>query len=538
MQRKHADHLPLDRIGPGSLHRNAGTSNVYLSGFAAGRRLSLAGLSTGQVTVPINKRRSLTTLKTGGISMSTPKSKATLKLSFLGDENSPLASSLEGYANLTPYINAAHDINALVIDGGTTSSTDDAEAVQTTLDAGKPVAIVNPTQQQIDSIAQLTDTPMTGQPDVIVYTRGADVSGSPSYQTIALSSNPSESWTASDAGPEVTQDSASTTTTVLPGSTIAEILERSMTNSQAAELSIAAMADASSASQLTPPLGATYGVKSSSIAYSYFTQVTEDKTAKTGTQYPTVSMNADSHVYYVDGEGGTPYYYVIVKLTGSLGPGTMLANNKNSLGFFQYGATHSVTITDENGHPFQNGVTLLRHSPQNYNGGSAPVEIVLPMTLMVNSGGGKSPQQFTATEETSTYIDQWAVQDQTNSSGPGWYYHQVGTWDPTVNPPNEFHDWWGDVYDGSDHVEAMPSLSYSTLTGEMFAAWRFDGSLFKPGTRSLWVQFDWNWGQSRAFLHNPDGCDSGGHHHLYYGTAQLGTTWGFDLASIAVPTGQ
>src|SRR5689334_2592561 len=81
---------------------------------------------------------------TGEISMSTSKSKAMQTLSFLGDKNSPLASSLEGYASLTPFNNAAPDIQALVIDGSTTG-TDDAAAMRTTLDAGKPVAIANPT---------------------------------------------------------------------------------------------------------------------------------------------------------------------------------------------------------------------------------------------------------------------------------------------------------------------------------------------------------------------------------------------------------
>lgn len=485
---------------------------------------------------------------TGGISMSTSKSKTTLTLSFLGNKNSPLASSLEGYANLTPFSNAAPDIHALVIDSSTASGTDVAATIKTILDAGKPVAIANPTRQQIDSIAQLTGTTVIGQPELIVCKRGADVSGSPSYQTIALSSNPSASGAASNADPEVTENSAPTTGTVLLGPAIAEILGGLTTNSPAARLtgpsratgtSMADIAEAASVSQLTPPLGATYGVLSQPGSFTYKSvQVPEDKTASGAIQSLNNLVNLEFHVYYVDGEGGTPYYYVILKVTSSFSPGLMLLNNKNSLGYFQDGLGFSLWVYDGNGATITNGMTLVNHSPQNVNSGSVPVEIVLPMTLMVNSGGGKSPQQFTATEATSTALEGWAAEDQISPSAPGWYYHQVETWDPSVNTPATYDDWWKDVYDESDYVKAMPALSYSSLSSEQLAVWRFDASLFKPGTRSLPLQFVYIWSQYYAFLHNPDGCNSGSKHHLYIGNWAAAYFCNFDLGAVAVPTGQ
>lgn len=203
--------------------------------------------------------------------------------------------------------------------------------------------------------------------------------------------------------------------------------------------------------------------------------------------------------------------------------------------------------------PFAGEVTLLGHAPTSF-ASQVPVVLQVPMTVIAQTQNGTGPVQFTATVNDLTLIPDWAVSDTSGGSSTSWNYHEVTAWDPTQNPPDEFHNWWKTMY--PDKVVALPQLSCapSNLNFEAVTAWRFDSSLItspnSPTSRSLVVSFTGGWSQNLAFLHNPDGClgaEAPKHdspierftyrrHHLFCNSYSWPWTWTIDLGKVAVQT--
>ncbi|HEU4387000.1 MAG TPA: hypothetical protein VFV34_04340 [Blastocatellia bacterium] len=452
------------------------------------------------------------------------------KVGFIGDVNGAAGSALSADLDLQSFSTDSLDSVTGVLVDGNSGQTSDGGSVQKILDSGKPLVITNANQAMLDMIDRIAGTKLNKSASIIVCAKDLERS---IYTALELSGEV-EAGAQEPAAAAAVQASNAGTARVDFGRAIAAAFSRPV-----AAPKLAAAFDDSPG--LIPPVGATWGRSTVMPIYPLRWQWSWSDDVSAGDRLQSFNSPANIvfYVYYVDGdEGGTPpYYIVIMKKTGSFSAGSLLANNQNSVGFFQYAANIDATVTNFSNQPFGPAVTFIKHSPNTFSNNSVPVELQVEMPLVVR----KNTHRFTATEQTATSIPQWALEDMSTASGPAWYFHQVDTWDPSRNPPWDFGDiWWQTVYtDDKDHshVFAMPTQSISTFSYTTVAAWRFDGSLIPnpKKSRSLLVKFSGNWWQKVAFLHSPDGCQTG-HHHLHYGAGHWWWSWYMDLGRVAVPT--
>lgn len=264
--------------------------------------------------------------------------------------------------------------------------------------------------------------------------------------------------------------------------------------------------------QLVPPLGATWGLATSSTrdntsAMSW----SDDKTMGGGPQTGSATSQNQFYVYWVDG-GSTPYYVVVLRQSLGFAPGTLLAKQQASYGFFQYLTRVTNTVADGNGNPFASGVaTLLDYSPTTFTpspGQNPPVTICEPMVLLTVQNGRKAPTQFNASDSETVSLPDWGIADATQGLSQALTFHQVTGWDPTAKPPSAWPSFYLDLFDASDNVKAPPSASSGSLALNVLSAWRF--TVPDPGATppSFPVQFSITLGQSLAALHNPNACST------------------------------
>jgi hypothetical protein len=249
------------------------------------------------------------------------------------------------------------------------------------------------------------------------------------------------------------------------------------------------------------------------------------------------------YVYWVNG-GVSPYFVVILRQTGTMVAGNSLAANQNSRGWFQDSfQLLPNSVRDTSNQPITQGLQLAAYSPVT-GGGSIPVQLSVPMTLIAKSGGGVGPVAFNAQVQDILSYPGWGLLDQSSGSGTAWLSYQTQTWNPVQNPFSEFGDWWGSVYDQNDHVIQMPDLSSGSIYFEAVTAWQFGPPLFVPPAKSpftpapaLPVHFFGGWLQNIAFLHNPTGCRTGdpypGHHHLFGEAVEWDWAFYIDLGVVA-----
>lgn len=264
---------------------------------------------------------------------------------------------------------------------------------------------------------------------------------------------------------------------------------------------------------LVPPQGAVFGSHISALGpFTQNAQWTDDRTITTQTQAANGSANSQYYVYWVNG-AGNPYYVIIQRITGSFAPGVMIATGPNSYGFFQTIVTVSSSLSAPNA-----TVSMIDHSPQTFvssqGNTNAPVSLKIPMILMLPMGGGWSPQEFDAQEQTSVQVPDWAVLDQTQPSTQllQTCFHQLTSWDPIAHPASNWPYWYANVYDGNDNTAAPPSFSTGTLQFESIVAWMVTvpaearDQASPPAPPSLPVSISTSLSQDLAAWHNIAGC--------------------------------
>lgn len=473
-------------------------------------------------------------------------SKSTITMGFVGDMNGKIAAGLRNQIQLAAFSGSLRALSGVLWDGQSASGSGaDQQAFKTILEAGKTVALVNPTVQQLASLRGLTGGG-PGEPVALISYTKSTSGPSPYRCSMVPAGKVTSRIVASDTG----------SGPVLSSGAAAQ-LGPALVNAVQSQMSPAAQVGNSSG--LVAPTGATYGYssfQSSPLNWTagapYINNKPDDATAQSNNQSPTGNALTEFFVYYVNGQappnGNTPpFYIVILRQTGSFmcGP-SQVAQMDNSRGWFQYEILLTPNaVANGQKQPFTGGVTLLGHAPTSY-ASQVPVALQVPMTVIAQTQNGTGPVQFTATVNDLTLIPDWAVSD-TSSGGPStsWNYHEVTAWDPTQNPPDNFGSWWNTMYPNNDKVVALPQLSCapSNLNFEAVTAWSFASSLITPPntptSRSLWVSFTGGWQQNLAFLHNTDGClgaEGSKHHHLFCGDAGWGWNWIIDLGQVAVQT--
>lgn len=379
------------------------------------------------------------------------------------------------------------------------------------LDAGKTVAIWNPSTEQLASLEAMSGMGLGAQEEIAAVICTKYDQPIVSYH---LSVIPKETQaTISISMASSSTDEAEGHSHELP-TAVTSTQEQQLHQLLDAHISY----DAASPT-LYPPAGATFGKRTYSHPFNVGWSSpnnggnADDYTAGNTTQSPSGILWNDYYVYLVDGEGGTPYYNIVLKQTGSMSPGSRIAASYNSNGYFQY-----EMFLSQNKVQTQYGAHLVAESPATSTDGNVYVNFSLPMRLLVDSDGGKTPMPFTATEQNGYKIEGWGVNDR-SAAGQGisdWYFHQIQTWDPTVNPPSDFGSWWANVFHGkyNGQVNDMPSTSYNNLQFETITAWRVD-----TNSTNVPVTVSGYFGQSCAFLHNYNGCRGafdGRHHHLFW----------------------
>ncbi len=264
--------------------------------------------------------------------------------------------------------------------------------------------------------------------------------------------------------------------------------------------------------QLVPPLGATWGQTMSSTSYTTSTMSWSDDIAMgSATQTGSANLQNQFYVYWVDGVS-TPYFIVVLRQTIGFSPGTLLAKQQGSYGFFQYLTRVRNTVADGSGNPFASGIsTLLDYSPKAFSPSpqqNPPVSINEPMVLLTVQSGRKVPTQFNASDTETISLPDWGIADGRQGLVQELVFHQVTGWDPTAKPPSTWPTFYLDLFDGSDNVTAPPAASLGSLALNVLSAWSF--AVPNPGAEppSFPVQFKTTLGQSLAALHNPSACNT------------------------------
>jgi hypothetical protein len=466
------------------------------------------------------------------------------KMGFIGDPAGPLAQQLKADIDLLPLAGApaslATGVDAVIIDGqagGAQAAAGDAATLRAVLEAGKTMALAQPSAAQLQALSGLTGAVPNGGIEAVVYTRLPGGSGPARYDCVIVPIMQSSGQIISVPG-GVAQP-------VPPGQTppLGARLEQAIRQSRAALNggSDSPAADEGDGQELVAPPGAIYGTSGfSSSLITWPVQVTFDRNAGSNTQTATGQAYNNFYVYYVNGEGGAPYYIVILRQTGSFSPGAMLANSTDSRGFFQVGVEVTAAVNQTSGQPFSSGVTVLWHSPSAF-GSSAQVPVYIQgvtMTLMADSNGGSAPTTFTPVEQANIYLLDWGCQDKISGNSPDWNFHQVSVWDPTQDLVSNWSQWRSSVYGSGNSVDAMPPLSESAFTFETLTIWRFDGSLINASGangRGLPVAFSGAWVQSVAFIDNSNGSNNNAENLGGLGNS-TGWGWSIDLGYTALQT--
>lgn len=268
----------------------------------------------------------------------------------------------------------------------------------------------------------------------------------------------------------------------------------------------------SDGNQLVPPLGATWGQTMSSTSYTTSAMAWSDDSAMgSGPQTGSATLQNQFYVYWVDG-APTPYYVVVLRQTIGFAPGTLLARQQGSYGFFQYLTRVTNTVADGSGTPFASGVAaLLDYSPKTFTPSpqqNPPVSINEPMVLLTAQNGRKVPTQFNASDTETISLPDWGIANATQGLSQELVFHQVTGWDPTAKPPSAWPTFYLDLFDGSDNVTPPPSASMGSLALNVLSAWSF--AVPNPGAEPppFAVQFSTTLGQSLAALHNPTVCNT------------------------------
>lgn len=452
-------------------------------------------------------------------------------LGFLGDLSGAVAGKVANDVELAPFSGTlAPGQQGLLVDGNTASDLDE-KAVGQLLSSGNLLAISYPNAKHTASLMALTgQAPPPGIP-LVTFKK---VNGKRGYHCTYV-------------------PQGKMTTTVLPAdSQPSQVTSSDVDIPLGAHLSSALLSTAAVGSilppNLVPPSGTMAGYSSFSSpcqwnpGYPNINGSYDDNTAQQNTQPINNQFLTEFFVYWVNG-GNIPYYNVILRQTGPLSIGSVLANSQNSRGWFQlYFQILPNTLTI-NGNPIASGVDLAGYSPQSgENNPQFPIAIEVDMSLIGQTEGGTGTVPYSASIDDTVDYSEWGINDQTSGTSTAWEAYQTTGWNPIQYPPADANTWWSSVYTNGN-VVPMADQSFGSIDFEMLTCWRFNAPLFTaPDTSpfnpppSLLVGFNGGWHHSPGFLHNHPGCHGaagGEHFHIWGNDCVWNWDWTIDLGNIA-----
>jgi hypothetical protein len=309
---------------------------------------------------------------------------------------------------------------------------------------------------------------------------------------------------------------------------------------------------------IPPGIGALWGKTEQSQAFTgAAVGWTDDNVIGSLTQTPSGTAANEFYCYWVNGTAQDVYYIVIQRQTLSFSPGSIIAKQPTSVGFFQYAFSVTNTVLDGSGNPLPAGsASLLSHSPSAFSpspGTNPQVALSVPMVLLIDQGGSYSPTDFTATDTESVTLADWGIADNTANLTNSLLFHQVTTWDPTTAGPADWQRWYLNAYDvekdATDNVLLPPATSYNSLELSVLLAWQFNVTGTPTAPPSLPLQFQTTVKQSLAAIHNPTACKTiitttggfsavaGSHHITTSDTAYSALTTSTDLQKVVTGKG-
>jgi len=463
----------------------------------------------------------------------------TMKLSssqsfgFIGDLSGSLAKQAAISTRLTAFSGSLAQLQGVLVDGQAANAAFSGEVAQKVLEAGGVLAISNPGKEHAEILRSIAGQSPAPGAALVTVKKAAGRSG---YHFLVVPHG------------NVKQNSISKQTPLASRAeplklNVSAVLARALTS----DAPVATVGGGIAAGLIPPPKSECgYSSFQSPVSWTagppQINGNNDDSTVGGNSLTIEDLFLTEFYVYWVNGVQNSPYFVVILRQTGPMSLGGTLANNQNSLGYFQTNFNiANNTLTDWNRNPLGQGALMSSYSPGSGNTANIPVSISVPMALYAQTASGMGSVQFDATVNDTLPYSDWAVQDQTSGGNTAWECYQYNDWNVLQNPPDDFGNWWQQVYNG-DQVNSMPNMSFGSIPFEMITVYQFNPPLFTPPTTSpfnpppsMQVGFSGSISQTVSLLHSPDGCnDNPRHHHLFSLSAAIGDwSWGIDLGAIA-----
>jgi hypothetical protein len=449
--------------------------------------------------------------------MSSPKP----AFAFLGDHSGAVAQEVGAQVDLQPLTAMAGPSSAgLLVDGQ--SASPDAGTLQAVLESGKILALARPTDEHMKTLVALTgQAPAAGTP-LVTYRKASNGRG---YTcTLAAAGTMTRSYM-SQTGEGSTSEPVSLDPAV--GSHLVQ--------------AAAQVAPLQMSPGLVPPLGAmagyarwdTPGPWTCIYPWDGPAGPADDVFVSTQNQAGTDSFSTECFVYWVNG-GYSPYYILLLRQSGTITSGTVLANNQDSKGWFtSYFDIGPNSLTGSNSQPFGAGFALVGHAPQSMSGPQIPVQLQVAMTLNARGSGGTGPVQWVTDanepDAVLNYAD-WAILDGVQGAATSWRGYQTAGWNPLQMPYASFggpHGWYQELLpsNGVAHrwSTLMTDLALGSIAVTALTAWQFSPPLFTPPSQapfnpppSLVVNVSEQWSHPLFLIHGENGCaGDGGVHYVH-----------------------
>jgi hypothetical protein len=391
-------------------------------------------------------------------------------VSLIGDGHGPIVEALRAQPGVVESADAIGEPLDCIFTG---SAAPDVATIERTLDSGKFVALVAPTDDGLAALYEATGS--TARPGALALAIRKHDGG---FRTLVIADTKATSGV-------ITRGSSKPPPVPAPSAPDYEAHARAL---------LAGPADVGADPSWNPPAGATWGYTTEQI-HSNMGLGCELLNGHDASQMQTFveGGSVDYYVYYVDGEPGEPYYYAVQRITHQVDPGGLVQNDVNIRAWANV-RTRFRNIqppTTPSGQPLGSGLTLVSVSPSGIQTDSVTAEISQQMTLVVAVPPGRDAQAFTASETRQTLIPGWTAYDDSTlgTQEPVTVLCQTTPWTvghdyPCVWPP------WDVVIDDpamdemvgghDDAVNGLPDTSTTPLTYYAYVVWRFDHSLIDP----------------------------------------------------------
>lgn len=422
---------------------------------------------------------------------------------FVGDWNGALANELKNEFNLVP---GADRVNpgGLLVDAANGAALDSA-LVRRHLELNIPVGLITPNRVSLHQVQALAGHGPQGPLHFLALRRRDDGA----YHMIEIS--PTKSVTGGGAGDCGHPVAAGATKT--QGARQPEI--GSVGTSHIAS-AFATLLGGATVTGLQSPLG-TYGgyVRAAKswtyeLGYPAFNDKPDDRAAQTRDQSVSGSLNTDIYAFWVNGAVNTAYYVLIVRNSGTLSNGLLLANGDHNQGFFHY---NNVVLSSLYVEGINQKLTASTHSPTTSGAGPIVTSLQVPMTLWGSVPGGVGPIDFRAEYASVANSPSWSLIDKSGSDSVMWQAYQSAVWDTLRYPPDEYTDAYRDILFHDGKVIPMPDQSKGSITFDTIAAYVIEAPAFvmpsepqSSAPPSCPVVINTEVDRGFTLFHSPDGC--------------------------------